>query len=326
MMKELFNMHHAAAPFVIFSLRLQDGIPECVTHVVQLAETSEGTEIIYVGAKEGMEDTLVQKNLKNVQSAKTNLLDAKTIIEIKDLTVTGQKRILRDVSWTVKEGERWHLRGPNGKPVHLSLRGLAGSRYNLGSGKSTLLSMITGDHPQSYAHSITLFGKPRSAIATIKLAEFIGHASPEISNSFPRRHIPGALTAYDAIATGFESIFSYRKLNPSQTEQLQRLSNSFSLSRSWLDTLFAELSPADQSLALFLRAVVKSPRLLILDEPFSGMPEHMVTRCRQFIDEELDERQALIFVCRSGCQVRLRVRQLKCNLRSRILKKRFHSL
>ena len=47
---------------------------------------------------------------------------------------TTAKSILDDITWTVKRGERWWLKGHNG------------------AGKSTLLSLVVGDNPQAYAN------------------------------------------------------------------------------------------------------------------------------------------------------------------------------
>lgn len=47
---------------------------------------------------------------------------------------------------------------------------------------------------------------------------------------------------------------------------------------------------------LFLRALVKKPKLLVLDEPFAGMPGELVAHCKAFLDEKLDGRQAMVVV------------------------------
>ena len=66
------------------------------------------------------------------------------VLKMSDVSVTfGGKRLFDHFSWTVREGERWLLKGPNG------------------SGKTTLLALITGDAPLSYAFDIELFGKRR---------------------------------------------------------------------------------------------------------------------------------------------------------------------
>lgn len=72
------------------------------------------------------------------------LRDALPILEMRNVNLSfGSRTLFRDFSWTVREGERWVLRGPNG------------------SGKTTLLALISGDAPRSYAFDISVFGKRR---------------------------------------------------------------------------------------------------------------------------------------------------------------------
>ena len=68
----------------------------------------------------------------------------------------GKRTLFRDFGWTVREGERWLLKGPNG------------------SGKTTLLALISGDSPLAYAFDISLFGKRRGA-AGVTLADLRAH-------------------------------------------------------------------------------------------------------------------------------------------------------
>jgi ABC-type molybdenum transport system ATPase subunit/photorepair protein PhrA len=154
--------------------------------------------------------------------------------------------------------------------------------------------MISGDHPQSYQQSVTLFSTPRDKLATPTLQSQLGHVSPEIFNAFPRRY-PG-LNALEAIGTGFESIYVYRTLSQTQTQRIKDLAASFDLTASFLERSFSELTGEEQSLVLLLRALVKEPPLLILDEPFSGMGEALAEKCKAYIDEQLKPRQAVILV------------------------------
>ena len=75
----------------------------------------------------------------------------------------GARTPFRDFSWTVREGERWLLKGPNG------------------SGKTTLLALISGDSPLAYAFDISLFGKRRGAagVTLAALRAQIGIVSAE---------------------------------------------------------------------------------------------------------------------------------------------------
>ena len=75
-----------------------------------------------------------------------NDYDCQHVIDMKNVSIRyGERTILKDLNWTVRNGERWALSGQNG------------------SGKSTLLSLVCADNPQSYACDITLFDRPRGS-------------------------------------------------------------------------------------------------------------------------------------------------------------------
>lgn len=176
----------------------------------------------------------------------------------------------------------------------------------IGSGKTTLLSVLTGDHPQSYIQPhLTLFGSPRRRLATAQIQSEMGIVSPEIFNAFPRRSgANAALTAREAIATGFENTFSFRPRTSAQDQEIDRLLAyfatvlPFSSSTATFDASqpFGSLPIGHQALILLMRAFVGSPRLIILDEVFSGMDDQMVALARKYLREELTDRQAVIFV------------------------------
>lgn len=69
---------------------------------------------------------------------------AREVVRMSGVSVSfGGRTLFRNLSWTVREGERWMLRGPNG------------------SGKTTLLALISGDSPLAYAFDISVFGRRR---------------------------------------------------------------------------------------------------------------------------------------------------------------------
>lgn len=47
---------------------------------------------------------------------------------------------------------------------------------------------------------------------------------------------------------------------------------------------------------LLLRALVKRPALLVLDECFSGMSKEMVDKVKVYLDRGLDEKQAVVVI------------------------------
>ncbi|EGF96933.1 uncharacterized protein MELLADRAFT_114729, partial [Melampsora larici-populina 98AG31] len=168
------------------------------------------------------------------------------------------------------------------------------------SGKSTLLSLILGDHPRSFTEDLHLFGRPRAGQATSQIQSNIGHVSPEIFHAFPRQTGPSSLTALDCIITGFESVFSYRSIDSTQSTRLDELLKEFDypelLNPSFLNKPFNELSNGEQSLILLLRSLINEPSLLILDEPFAGMDDESLQKSKDYLNFKLKDWQSLIFV------------------------------
>jgi molybdate transport system ATP-binding protein len=181
--------------------------------------------------------------------------------------------VLEGLDWTVREGERWALWGGNG------------------SGKSTLLSLICGDHPQAYANQIELFGRRRGSGESIwEIKRRIGLLSPELHLFF---HEP--LTAWQTAATGFLDHMTYSPPTPDQRSALETMFAEFRLT-ALRDRPFRTLSTGQQRLVLFVRALVKRPDLLILDEPFQALDRETIDHAKAWLDTHLNPTQTLIFV------------------------------
>lgn len=187
----------------------------------------------------------------------------------------GDKQVLEGINWEVEKGSRWALTGPNG------------------AGKSTLLSLITADHPQAYANEIYLFDRRRGSGESIwDIKQKIGFLSPELHLYFDP-----AATAFSAIASGlFDTIGLFRRLNPQQEEKVAE----------WLDFLdctdythrpLSSLPLGIQRLILLARAIIKSPPLLILDEPCQGLDKGQTRDTLKLIDQYCESQGAgLIYV------------------------------
>jgi len=177
------------------------------------------------------------------------------------------------VNWTVRRGERWALLGPNG------------------SGKTTLLSLLAGDHPQAYANDVRLFGRRRGTGETIwDVKRNVGLLSPEFHLYFTE-----PLNAFDTAATGFHDALVYRPITTEQKQAIQRLFDEFRLT-PLAEKRFSRLSTGEQRQVLLVRALVKSPPLLILDEPFQGLDAVAIERAKTWLNENLTKDQTLIFV------------------------------
>lgn len=181
-------------------------------------------------------------------------------IVMKDIRVAyGDHPVIRGLDWTVRPGEHWAITGPNG------------------AGKSTLLGLVAGDHPQAYANDIRLFGRKRGSGESIgEIKAHIGVVSAGLQMGYHK-----SISVFDAVLSGFfDSIGLYR-----QAADWQKRAASQWLRRLGLaelaDCRFDRLSYGQRRMVLIGRALVKSPRILILDEPCQGLdPENR----RQVLD------------------------------------------
>lgn len=179
-----------------------------------------------------------------------NDYDCQRVVDMKKVCIRyGERTILKDVDWTIMNGERWALSGQNG------------------SGKSTLLSLICADNPQSYACDITLFDRPRGSGESIwDIKKHIGYVSPEMHRSYKRN-----LPAIRIVASGLmDSIGLYAVPNAQDYEKCRWWLDIFGIGEL-ADRPFLQLSSGEQRLVLLARAFVKDPQLLILDEPLHGL-------------------------------------------------------
>lgn len=172
------------------------------------------------------------------------------IIHMKRVAVRyGDVTVLDGLDWTVRRGEHWAVVGPNG------------------AGKSTLLHLIAADHPQAYANEIYLFGKRRGTGESIwEIKRHISMVSSELQVRYRRD-----ITAYDVTASGlFDSVGLYRRLTDGQKRQVEKWLNFLGIS-DMAARIFTRLSYGERRMILLARAMVKSPEMLILDEPCQGL-------------------------------------------------------
>lgn len=174
----------------------------------------------------------------------------------------GSRTILHDFSWTVQCGEHWAITGDNG------------------SGKSTLLSLICADNPQAYACDIRLFGRRRGSGESIwEIKRHIGYVSPELHRAY-QKNVP----AIQVVASGFfDSVGLYVRPNETQLARCRSWMKLFGI-KDLADRNFMQLSSGKQRLCLLTRAFVKSPDLLILDEPFHGLDDVLRARATRVLE------------------------------------------
>ena len=228
---------------IILVLAKTDEIPEFITHIVEVKDMK-------VLPKYSVECRTPDSPLKEV-------------IRFNHVTIRyGERTILKDLDWTVMQGEHWSLSGQNG------------------SGKSTLLSLVCADNPQSYACDISLFGHKRGSGESIwDIKKHIGYVSPEMHRSY-RQNIP----AIEIVASGLkDTVGLYTRPTEQEKEQCRKWLNIMGISHLE-NRRFMEMSSGEQRLLLLARAFVKEPDLLILDEPLHGLDDQNRQMVKNLVD------------------------------------------
>ena len=177
------------------------------------------------------------------------------MLEVRDVVKTYDGRaVVNRVSFQVQPGEVFALLGPNG------------------AGKTTLIRMIT-DILKPDSGSIRLEGepvgsRPRGSIAYL----------PEERGLYRRAKLIEVLSYYGELKG-----LARPAARTASLELLERVEL-----REWADKQIQALSKGMQQKVQLCCALIGSPRLLILDEPFSGLDPVNV----QLFEEILHERRA----------------------------------
>lgn len=275
------------SPVIILSMERFTEIPEGITNVLEF----DNNEISFCGLideysdiaekrkieqekkaiKEKEEvshiysDFKTERNLYDGNIADSNTKNKEELVRMNAVTVGwGDKTVLKNLSWTLYSGEHWLIRGPNG------------------SGKTTFLELITGDNMQVFCNDVSIFGRRRGTGETIwELKEKMGIVSYRIHLEY---RMVGDTDLEAVMLSGLhDSIGLYQQR--SQVEQIAV--------NKWLKfggfegrekEPFSSLSYGEQRAVLILRAAVKCPSLLILDEPCHGLDDIHRTRVLNLLE------------------------------------------
>jgi molybdate transport system ATP-binding protein len=155
--------------------------------------------------------------------------------------------VLRSFDWQVASGEHWAIVGANG------------------SGKSTLLLLLYGDLHPALGGRIERAGLP----AGMPISEWkrqVGYVSPELQADYFL-----APSIEHLVASGrYASVGLNQPLSAADRRAVKPWLGFFAL-ESVRERRPRQVSYGQLRLALLARAMVNKPRLLLLDEPFTGL-------------------------------------------------------
>lgn len=209
---------------------------------------------------------------------KETFMSAPATIPLVELTgvqvALGGDVVLRDISWTLREGEHWLVSGSNG------------------AGKTTLLRVLRGDLPVTYGvgrRTYNLVGRDDD-VGTAKRR--IGYLSPEFHERLLRMELP--LTVRELITGGLHGALYIAEVPTSaERRRVNDLAEALDITKL-LDEPMAELSFGQLRRALLARALAGKPRVLVLDEFAHGIDRHSRSLILTTLGECVDTGTALV--------------------------------
>jgi molybdate transport system ATP-binding protein len=208
------------------------------------------------------------------------LPDGEPLLRLRNVTVRyGEVTVLDGVDWTLHAGSHCSISGPNG------------------CGKTTLLSLITGDNHKAYGQDITLFGVRRGSGESVwDIKQKYGVLDTQLQLNFAR-----GMRAVEVVVSGFfDTIGLYDDWGDSQRTCAEKWLEALGLAKYARES-FDALSFGLQRMVLLARAMVKSPIILLLDEPTLGLDGHhrqLMLRALDHIAANCDTQ--IIFVSHSA--------------------------
>ena len=280
-LSETFRLAVASGVAVILLLSNRSDIPQWVEkfgHVeaglLMAFEGARDAQLTHLEAAIGT-GPIVQPGIPE-DAIRLDSYDAPYIAELNQCTVHyGDRNVLDALTFKVAPLQHTLVTGENG------------------AGKSTLLGLITGDCMQCFSNDVTVFGHRRGSGESVwDIKRQLGL----VSNDLHRRYT----VRCDALSVVYSGFFDSIGLYDTPTEPQIRMG------REWLravdvvddaETPFQSLSYGEQRLVLIARAMVKSPLLLVLDEPTQGLDELNRERILGFMSAiESRRHSTLLFV------------------------------
>ncbi|MGW2842705.1 ABC transporter ATP-binding protein [Streptomyces sp. NPDC001493] len=161
--------------------------------------------------------------------------------------VRDGRAILDTVSLTVRQGEHWALLGANG------------------AGKSTLLGLLGAvTHPTR--GTVQVLGRTLGRVDLRELRTLLGHVNP-------RHPLQSALTVRQVALTGLtNSVEPLPRWSPTAEERARADELLAMLGMGGKEaSRWPSLSQGERGRTLIARSLMPSPRLLLLDEPATGL-------------------------------------------------------
>ncbi len=252
-------------------------IPDCVTRIMTL----KSGRIINSGsflrppcpARDAVRADRTQRCPDVLFQTKFEQCSQRPLIRTENVDVSmGGKRILNQINWQIFAGQNWALLGENG------------------SGKTTLLKLISCELLPVWGGTIRRF-EPDDPQTLDEIRKSVSLVSPDFQADFP-----ASQKGLDIVLSGLYGTVGL-PCEPTRKQVLLGKSLLHAFGAEGLESReIGALSYGQARILLILRALINSPRILLLDEPLSGLDSEARSAVAQTIENAISAGSTIIYV------------------------------
>jgi molybdate transport system ATP-binding protein len=178
--------------------------------------------------------------------------------------------VLRDVNWQLRRGEHWAVYGANG------------------AGKSSFLKLLYGDLFPALGGAIARIGFPKGT-PIVDWKRHVGLVSPELQSTYAID-----VNLLELVASGRHSSIGLVDAPSAADVRIARRWLKFFKLLSMAKRRPRELSYGQLRRALIARAMAAEPRILLLDEPLTGLDPEQRALMKRLLQQLMRRRVSII--------------------------------
>jgi iron complex transport system ATP-binding protein len=196
-----------------------------------------------------------------------------TLIELQDVSIVRDKKTILDkINWKVLDNENWAVIGRNG------------------AGKSFLLRLLSANLFQS-SGTVKIFDEEFGKVNIWELKKKIGFISDLLQKEYNEN-----TKAINVVYSGFfASNGLYEEVTPKMEKRSDEILDFLEI-QDLKNRAYGKLSQGEQRRVLIARAIVFKPKLLIFDEPCTGLDIASREEFLSTVEKLVEKGHNIIFV------------------------------